>query len=163
MNLPAIPKSMVIIGAGAVGVEFASIFHRFGTEVTLLEMLPHAVPLEDEEISAELEKSFRKQRIALHTEARVVKVTKTAKGSTVEFTGADGKGQKLETETVLVAVGRAPNTAGMGLEKNRVPLERGLVPTNGTMQTHEPGVYANGGNVSARSPASHLGPIQRTV
>src|SRR5438309_8735410 len=70
LNLPAVPKSMVIIGAGAVGVEFASIFDRIGTEVTLLEMLPHAVPLEDEEISTELEKSFRKQRIALYTEAR---------------------------------------------------------------------------------------------
>ena len=163
LNLPAIPKSMVIIGAGAVGVEFASIFHRFGTEVTLLEMLPHAVPLEDEEISAELEKSFRKQRIALHTEARVVKVTKTAKGSTVEFTGADGKGQKLETETVLVAVGRAPNTAGMGLEKTRVQLERGFVRTNGTMQTDEPGVYAIGDIVAASPLLAHVGQMEGIV
>src|SRR3989442_10258857 len=158
MNLPAIPKSMVIIGAGAVGVEFASIFHRFGTEVTLLEMLPHAVPLEDEEISAELEKSFRKQRIALHTEARVVKVTKTAKGSTVEFTGADGKGQKLETETVLVAVGRAPNTAGVGVEENPAPLERGLVRTHRPPHNHEPGGFAPADNRSARAPPAFLRP-----
>ena len=78
LNLPAIPKSMIIIGAGAVGVEFASIFQRFGTKVTVLEMLPRAVPLEDEEISAELEKALKHQGVAIQTQAKVAKVTKTA-------------------------------------------------------------------------------------
>jgi dihydrolipoyl dehydrogenase len=163
LSLAAIPKSMVIIGAGAVGVEFASIFHRFGTEVTLLEMLPHAVPLEDEEISAELEKSFRKQRISLETQARVEKVTKTAKGATIEFAGADGKGRKLETETVLVAVGRAPNTQGIGLEKTRVKLERGFIKTNGYMQTDEPGVYAIGDLVAGSPLLAHVGQMEGIV
>jgi dihydrolipoamide dehydrogenase len=91
LALKAIPSSMVIMGAGAVGVEFASIFHRFGTKVTILEMLPRAVPLEDEEISAELEKSFRRQGIAIETQAKVEKATKTANGVAVSYTGADGK------------------------------------------------------------------------
>jgi dihydrolipoyl dehydrogenase len=163
LSLPAIPKSMVIIGAGAVGVEFASIFHRFGTKVTILEMLPRAVPLEDEEISAELEKSFRKQGIGLHTGARVDKVTKTAKGATVDFTGADGKAQTIEAETVLVAVGRAPNTANIGIEKTRIKLERGFIKTNGHMQTDEPGVYAIGDLVAGSPLLAHVGQMEGIV
>lgn len=157
LSLPAIPKSMVIIGAGAVGVEFASIFHRFGAAVTMLEMLPRAVPLEDEEVAAELEKSFRKQGIAMHTGARVEKVTKTAKGAAVEFTGSDGKAQKIETETVLVAVGRAANTANIGIEKTRIQLEHGFIKTNQHMQTEEPGVYAIGDLVAGSPLLAHVG------
>ena len=163
LNLPAIPKSMVIIGAGAVGVEFASIFQRFGTKVTVLEMLPRAVPLEDEEISAELEKSLKHQGIAIQTQAKVAKVTKTANGVTVEYTVADGKPQTLEAETCLVAVGRAPNTANIGLEKTRVKLERGFVKTNGFMQTDEPGVYAIG-DIVANSPLlAHVASMEGIV
>jgi len=99
LALKAIPRSMVVMGAGAVGVEFASIFHRFGTKVTILEMLPRAVPLEDEEISAELEKSFRRQGIAIETQAKVEKATKTANGVAVSYTGANGKSQTVEAET----------------------------------------------------------------
>ncbi len=151
LNLPAIPKSMVIIGAGAVGVEFASIFQRFGTKVTVLEMLPRAVPLEDEEISAELEKSLKHQGIAIQTQAKVAKVTETASGVTVEYTVGEGKPESIDAETCLVAVGRAPNTANIGLEKTRVKLERGFVKTNGFMQTDEPGIYAIG-DIVANSP-----------
>jgi dihydrolipoamide dehydrogenase len=151
LALNAVPKSMVIMGAGAVGVEFASIFHRFGTKVTILEMLPHAVPLEDEEISAELEKSFRHQGIALETQAKVEKATKTANGVSVSYTRADGKPQAIEAETLLVAVGRSPNTQGVGLEKSRVKLERGFVKVDPYMQTDEPGVYAIG-DIVANSP-----------
>jgi dihydrolipoyl dehydrogenase len=163
LSLPAIPKSMVIIGAGAVGVEFASIFHRFGTSVTILEMLPRAVPLEDEEVSAELEKAFRKQGIGLDTGARLDKVTKTAKGATVDFTGADGKAQKIETETVLVAAGRAPNTGNIGIEKTRIKLERGFVKTNGFMLTDEPGVYAVGDLVAGSPLLAHVGQMEGIV
>jgi dihydrolipoamide dehydrogenase len=163
LNLPAIPKSMVIIGAGAVGVEFASIFQRFGTKVTVLEMLPRAVPLEDEEISAELEKSLKHQGIAIQTQAKVVKVTKTATGITVEYTVADGKPQTLEAETCLVAVGRAPNTANLGLEKTRVKLEHGFVKTNGFLQTDEPGIYAIG-DIVANSPLlAHVASMEGIV
>jgi dihydrolipoamide dehydrogenase len=151
LALNALPKSMVIMGAGAVGVEFASIFHRFGVKVTILEMLPRAVPLEDEEISAELEKSFRRQGIALETQAKVEKADKTANGVAVSFTSTDGKPQTIEAETLLVAVGRSPNTRDVGLEKTRIKLERGFVKVDPNMQTEEPGVYAIG-DIVANSP-----------
>ena len=157
LALKALPKSMVIMGAGAVGVEFASIFHRFGVKVTILEMLPRAVPLEDEEISAELEKSFRRQGIALETQAKVEKAVKTANGVDVSFTRTDGKPQTIEAETLLVAVGRSPNTGDAGLEKTRVKLERGFVKVDPYMQTDEPGVYAIG-DIVANSPLlAHVG------
>jgi dihydrolipoamide dehydrogenase len=163
LNLPAIPKSMVIIGAGAVGVEFASIFQRFGTKVTVLEMLPRAVPLEDEEISAELEKSLKHQGIAIQTQTKVTKVTKTATGVTLEYTVGDGKPQTLEAETCLVAVGRVPNTTNLGLEKTRVKLERGFVKTNGFLQTDEPGIHAIG-DIVANSPLlAHVASMEGIV
>ncbi len=163
LSLKEIPKSMVIIGAGAVGVEFASIFHRFGTKVTVLEMLPRAVPLEDEEISAELEKSFRKQGIVMHLGAKVQKVSKKAKGVSVEFTASDNKAQTIEVETCLVAVGRAPNTQNIGLEKTRAKLERGFVKTNPFMLTDEPGVYAIGDIVAASPLLAHVGEMEGVV
>ena len=163
LSMQAIPKSMIIIGAGAVGVEFASIFERFGTKVTVLEMLPRAVPLEDEEISAELEKAFKRQSIAILTQAKVTKVTRTGAGVTVEFTVADGKPQTLEAETCLVAVGRSPNTANIGLEKTRVQLERGFVKTDGFMQTDEPGVYAIGDIVADSPLLAHVASMEGIV
>lgn len=163
LSLKELPKSMVIIGAGAVGVEFASIYHRFGTKVTVLEMLPHAVPLEDEEISTELEKSFRKQGVAMHLGAKVQKVAKKTKGVSVEFTSSDGKAQTLEAETCLVAVGRAPNTQNIGLERTRIKLERGFVKTNPFMQTDEPGVYAVGDIVAGSPLLAHVGHMEGVV
>lgn len=163
LSLPAIPESMVIIGAGAVGVEFASIFARFGTKVTVLEMLPRAVPLEDEEISAELEKSLKHQGIAMQMQAKVSKVTKTATGVTLEYTVQDGKPQTIEAETCLVAVGRVPNTANIGLEKTRVKLERGFVKTDGFLQTDEPGVYAIGDIVAASPLLAHVASMEGIV
>lgn len=163
LDLKEIPKSLVIIGAGAVGVEFASIFHRFGSKVTVLEMLPRAVPLEDEEISAELDKSFRHQGIALDTQAKVQKVSKTAKGVSVEYAVAEGKPQTLEAESCLVAVGRAPNTQNLGLEKTRVKLERGFVKVNQYMQTEEPGVYAVGDIVAGSPLLAHVGSMEGIV
>ncbi len=163
LSLPAIPKSMVIIGAGAVGVEFASIFERFGAKVTVLEMLPRVVPLEDEEISAELERSLKHQGISIQTQAKVAKVAKTANGLTVEYAVGDAKPQTVEAETCLVAVGRAPNTANIGLEKTRVKLERGFVKTDGFMQTDEPGVYAIG-DIVANSPLlAHVASMEGIV
>jgi dihydrolipoamide dehydrogenase len=163
LALKAIPRSMVVMGAGAVGVEFASIFHRFGTKVTILEMLPRAVPLEDEEISAELEKSFRRQGIAIATQAKVEKAAKTPNGVAVSYTGADGKSQAIEAETLLVAVGRSPNTQDVGLEKTRVKLERGFVKVDPYMQTDEPGVYAIG-DIVANSPLlAHVASMEGIV
>lgn len=163
LELKEIPKSMVIIGAGAVGVEFASIFHRFGTKVTLLEMLARVVPLEDEEISTELDKSFRKQGIAVHTQARVQKVSKGIKGVGVEYAAADGKPHTLEAETLLVAVGRAPNTQGIGLEKTRAKMEKGFIKVDPYMQTDEPGVYAIGDIVAGSPLLAHVGSMEGIV
>lgn len=163
LDLKEVPKSLVIIGAGAVGVEFASIFHRFGTKVTVLEMLPRAVPLEDEEISAELEKSFRSQGIALHTQAKVQKVSKAAQGVSIEYAVGDAKAQTLEADACLVAVGRAPNTQNLGLEKTRVKLERGSIKVGPYMQTDEPGVYAVGDIVAGTPLLAHVGSMQGIV
>lgn len=163
LSLKKVPKSMVIIGSGAVGVEFGSIFKRFGTDVTIIEMLPRIVPLEDEEVSATLEKSFKKQGIAVHTQAKVERVSKTAKGVTVDFTDPQGKAQKLEAETCLVAVGRSPNTQGIGIEKTRVRLERGFVKVDPYMRTDEPGVYAIGDIVAGSPLLAHVGSMEGIV
>ena len=160
LEIKEIPKSMVVVGAGAVGVEFASIFHRFGTKVTILEMLPRAVPLEDEEISAELEKSFRRQGIAVHTQALF---QQSDKGATVEFKTGDGKIQSVEAETLLVAVGRAPNTQNIGLEKTRVATDRGFVKVDGSMQTAEAGVYAIGDIVAGSPQLAHVASMEGLV
>ena len=161
LELKRIPSSMVIIGAGAVGVEFASIYRVFGTEVTLLEMLPRVVPVEDEEISRELERLFKKQKIRVHTGARVEKVV-TSRQVRVEFTAA-GKSQAVEAETVLVAVGRKPNTENMGLEQTRARVERGFIHVNQYQQTEEPGLYAIGDIVAGMPQLAHVGSMQGIV
>ena len=119
LALPQIPKSMVVIGAGAVGVEFGSIFKSFGSDITIVEYLPRVVPNEDEDVSKELARNFRKRGIDTHTGAKVEKVEKTKDGVKVTFTSADGKQVVKEAEKVLVAVGRAPRTANIGLESTK--------------------------------------------
>ncbi|MFQ5818083.1 MAG: dihydrolipoyl dehydrogenase [Terriglobia bacterium] len=155
LELKKVPKSMVVIGAGAVGVEFASIYNTFGTEVTILEMLPRAVPLEDEEISAALEKAFKRRGIRVETEAKVESVKKTAKGASVTYRDTQGKPQTATAETVLVAVGRKPNTEGIGLEKTKAKVERGFVHVNEWMETAEPGLYAIGDIVAGLPQLAH--------
>src|SRR6266404_7914246 len=142
LNLIAVPKSLAIIGAGAVGVEFASIFHRFGCKVTLLEMLPRVVPVEDVEISKELERVFKKQGIRVETGAKVENVRKTGDGVALTMTLAGGKQEELEAEKLLVAVGRKPITDSIGLETTRVELDRGFIKVNQWQETAEPGIYA---------------------
>ncbi|HUI42307.1 MAG TPA: dihydrolipoyl dehydrogenase [Terriglobia bacterium] len=163
LALKAIPKSLAIVGAGAVGLEFASIFSRLGAQVALIEMLPRIAPLEDEEISAELEKSFRKQGIAIHTGAKVEKVAKSERGVLLTVAGGDGKALKIEAQTLLVAVGRAPNTRDIGLENTRIRSERGFISVNGFMQTDEPGVYAVGDIVAASPLLAHVGHAEGIV
>ena len=162
LGLKKIPKSMAIIGAGAVGVEFASIFNRLGTEVTLIEMLPRIVPLEDEEVSAELERAFRKQGIVIHTDAKVQQAN-SGKTASLTFAARDGKTVALEAETLLVAVGRAPNTADVGLDKTRIQVERGFVQVDGFMRTAEPGVYAIGDIVTSSPLLAHVGHAEGIV
>ena len=157
LDLSAPPKSLVVIGAGAVGVEFASIFRSFGTEVTILEFLPRMVPLEDEEISKELARVFRKRGIETQTGAKVETVEKSASGVKVSYTDASGKAQVKEAEKVLVAVGRGPLTGGIGLEKTRIELDRGLVKVNEVQETAEPGIYAIGDIVAGLPQLAHVG------
>ena len=154
--MPQIPKSMVVIGAGAVGVEFGSIFKSFGSEITIVEYLPRLVPNEDEDVSKELARVFRKRGIDTHTGAKVEKVEKTDTGVKVTFTPADGKQVVKEAEKVLVAVGRAPRTAGIGLESTKVQLERGFVRTDEWMQTAEPGIFAIGDIVAGLPQLAHV-------
>jgi dihydrolipoamide dehydrogenase len=163
LNLSAPPKSLIIIGAGAVGVEFASIFRSFGSEVTILEFLPRMVPVEDEEISKELARVFRKRGIETQTGAKVDKVEKTETGVKVSYTDANGKPQVKEAEKVLVAVGRGPLTSGIGLEKTKVELERGSVKVNETQETAEPGVYAIGDIVAGLPQLAHVGAMSGMV
>jgi dihydrolipoamide dehydrogenase len=143
LSLKEIPKSLVIVGAGAVGVEFASIYRSFDCEVTIIEMLPRLVPVEDEEVSKELARVFRKRSINFHTSAKVDKVEKTKAGVAVTIT-AEGKQQKVEAERILIAVGRKPRTENIGLEKTKIKPDREFIKTDSWMQTAEPGVYAVG-------------------
>ncbi|MGB0065846.1 MAG: dihydrolipoyl dehydrogenase [Terracidiphilus sp.] len=163
LNLSAPPKSLIVIGAGAVGVEFASIFRSFGTEVTILEFLPRLVPVEDEEISKELARVFRKRGIETQTGAKVEGVEKTATGVRVTYTDTSGKAQVKEAEKLLVAVGRAPQTDGIGLEKTRVELERGFVKVGETQETAEPGIYAIGDIVAGLPQLAHVGAMSGMV
>jgi dihydrolipoamide dehydrogenase len=163
LELPAIPKSLVVVGAGAVGVEFASIYRSFGSEVTILEMLPRAVPLEDEEISAELMKAFKKRGIRIETEAKVESVKKDAKGATVVFKTKDGKSESLAAEKVLMAVGRRPMTDNTGVDKTAAKLERGFVHTNAYMETAEPKLFAIGDIVAGLPQLAHAASMEGLI
>lgn len=160
LQLPAVPKTLVIVGAGAVGVEFASVFNSFGTQVTVLEMLPRVTPVEDDEISAELEKLLKKKGIQIFTQAKVDTVKKDAQGATVSFTDKAGKAQTVSGEKVLMAVGRRPLTENLGLEKSKAKLERGFVHTGPYMETAEPHLYAIGDIVAGMPQLAHAASME---
>jgi dihydrolipoamide dehydrogenase len=163
LQLPEIPKSLVVIGAGAVGVEFASVFHSFGSEVTILEALPRVVPVEDEEISAELDKIYRKKGINIFTNCAVEAVKKDGKAVTVTFKDKDGKAQSLQAEKLLLAVGRMPMTENCGLEKSKAKIERGFVLVDEFMQTTEPNLYAVGDIVAGLPQLAHAAMMEGIV
>jgi dihydrolipoamide dehydrogenase len=162
LSLKEIPKSLVIVGAGAVGVEFASIFRSFDSEVTILEMLPRLVPVEDEDVSKELARVYRKRAINFHTGAKVEKVEKTKSGIAVTFS-VGGKQEKIEAEKILIAVGRKPRTENIGLEKTQIKPDRGFIKTDSWMQTSEPGVYAIGDIVLGTPQLAHVGAMEGIV
>jgi len=162
LSLKQIPKSLVIVGAGAVGVEFASIYRSFDAQVTLIEMLPRLVPVEDEEVSKELGRVYRKRGIDFYTSAKVDKVEKTKTGVTVTIT-VDGQQKKIEAEKILIAVGRKPRTENIGLEKTKIVADRGFIKTDGWMQTAEPGVYAIGDIVLGTPQLAHVGAMEGLV
>lgn len=162
LSLKEMPKSLVIVGAGAVGVEFASIYRSFGSEVTIVEMLPRLVPVEDEEVSKELARVYRKRGINFHTSAKVEKIDKTKAGVAVTIT-AEGKQQKIEAEKILIAVGRKPRTENVGLEKTKIKPERGFIQVDSWMHTAEPGVYAVGDIVLGSPQLAHVGAMEALV
>ena len=151
-----LPKSVVIIGSGAIGVEFATVWNSYGVDVTIVEMLPHIVPLEDEEISKELEKEFKKRKIKTMVGHKVESVTATATGVQVKVS-AEGKETVLEADQALVAIGFRPNSKGLGLEEVGVKIsERGFVEINEKMQTNVPGIWAIG-DLTGKLMLAHVG------
>ncbi len=138
-----IPKSIIVLGAGAVGCEFASVFNHVGSQTSLVEYMPNILPIEDVDASKELEKQFKRRKIDVYTGTKVEKVEHTATG--VKVTMAVGEEKKtLEAELLLSAVGRAPVTEDIGLNKTGVQLERGFIKVDAMMRTSEPNVYAIG-------------------
>jgi len=154
--LREVPKSLIILGSGAVGVEFASIFRRFGSEVTLIELLPRLVPNEDEAISAELEKSFRKQGIAVQAGTKVSKATASSSGVQVDAEGPDGAALEIQGEYLLVATGRGPVTTGLGVEEAGIRLEHGHVHVDELYRTNVAGISAIGDVVTLGGPHPQL-------
>ena len=151
-----VPKSVVIIGSGAIGVEFATIWRSYGVEVTIVEMLPRLVPLEDEEVSKELKKEFEKRGIKCLVGTKVESVEATDTGVRVK-TSAEGKETTLEAEQALVAIGFRPNSKGFGLEEAGVKIsERGFIEINEKMQTSVPNIWAIG-DVTGKLMLAHVG------
>jgi dihydrolipoamide dehydrogenase len=163
LGLPDVPKTLLVVGAGAVGVEFASLFHSFGSEVTLLEAAPRLVPLEDEDISAELEKSFRRRGVRIFTQAKVEAITPADSGATVVFRDQAGATQTVAAERVLVAVGRSPLTGRLGLESSRVKIDRGYIQVGPYQETDEPGVYAIGDIVAGMPQLAHAASMEGII
>ncbi len=144
IGLKEVPKSIVILGAGAVGVEFGSIFRRYGSEVTIIELLPRLVPIEDEAVSAELEKAFRKQGITVRTGTKVTMAKASADGVDLEAQLPDGKTEKFHGDYLLVATGRGPVTEGLGAEDIGLQIERDYVRVDEHFRTNVPGISAVG-------------------
>jgi dihydrolipoamide dehydrogenase len=143
LELAEIPKSILVLGAGAVGCEFASIFAHVGSEATILEFLPHLLPIEDEDASKELERQFRRRKIGYELSARVTKVEPGGKGVKVTMDTPSGS-KTLEASILLSAVGRSPVTEGLGLEATNIKPDKGFIPVDDFMRTTEPHVYAIG-------------------
>ena len=163
LDIPQPPKSLIIVGAGAVGVEFASIFASFGTEVTIVEFLPRAIPVEDEDLSKELTRLFKKRGIDTNTSCKVESIERTESGVKVKWTTAAGKLIEKEADKVLVAVGRAPRTSGINLESTKIEVDRGFIKVNEAQQTAEPGIHAIGDIVLGLPQLAHVGSMSGIV
>ena len=153
VRIEATPASLIVIGAGAVGMEFADVYGAYGVPVTVLEALPRVLPIEDEEVSALLARVFSRRGMTIRTGVRVQKVSPGKAGLAVEIE-AEGKAERLEAEQVLMAVGRASKTKGLGLEALGVATERGLVTVGPTMETSVKGIFAVG-DMTGRQMLAH--------
>ena len=156
--LSELPSSVVIVGGGAIGVEFAYIYRMYGVEVTVVELLPRLVPNEDEDISAQLERAFKKQRINVLTGAGVTGVQTRPDGVTVNI-DQDGTAKSLECDKVLVAIGVQPNMEGLGLEELSIATEKSGITVDDVFSTNIPGVYAIG-DVTGKMPLAHVASAQ---
>ena len=156
ISLKLVPASIAIMGSGAVGVEFASIFNRFGSDVTIVELLPRLVPVEDEAVSAELEKNFRKQGITSHTGAKVTSAKASGDGVDVEFQKSDGSTEKRRVDYLLVATGRGPVTTGLNAEGVGLQLEKGYIRVDAQYRTNVPGISAIGDVITMGGPHPQL-------
>jgi len=154
--LREVPKSIVVVGSGAVGVEFASIFNRFGSDVTIVELLPRLVPVEDDAISAELEKSFRKLGITSHTGAKVTSAKPGADGVDVEIQLGDGTAKRVRADYVLVATGRGPVTAGLDADRVGLRMEKGYIEVDAMYRTSVRGISAIGDVITISGPHPQL-------
>ncbi|MFW6249990.1 MAG: dihydrolipoyl dehydrogenase [Alkalispirochaetaceae bacterium] len=144
LSLQELPKKLVILGAGAIGMEFAYVMNAFGVEVTVVEMLDSILPLEDGDVVEVVRKEFKKQGITMMTSTKATGLERGKKGLTVTVESSDGKSEKLEADKLLVAVGRAPNTENLGLETVGIKSDRGFIPVGDYYQTSVTGVYAIG-------------------
>ena len=156
IHLSYVPKSIAIMGSGAVGVEFASIFKSYGSEVTVIELLPRLVPGEDEAVSAELERTFKKRGIKVMTGSKVTSAKSGAMGVDLDVQGADGKSQKLSYDLLLVATGRGPVTEGLGAEAIGLEMARGYVVVDALFKTNLPGISAIGDVITMGGPHYQL-------
>lgn len=155
IHLASVPKSIAIMGSGAVGVEFASIFKSYGSEVTVIELLPRLVPGEDEAVSAELERTFKKRGIKALTGSKVTAAKAGPKGVDIEVE-TQGKSQKLSFELLLVATGRGPVTEGLGAEALGIKMDRGYVVVDPLFRTSVPGISAIGDVITMGGPHYQL-------
>jgi dihydrolipoamide dehydrogenase len=161
LTIDRIPKSLIVLGAGAVGCEFASVFNHMGSQVSLVEYMPNLLPIEDLDASKELEKHFKKRKIDLHTGAKVEKVENTATGVRVTMT-VGTESRTLEAEILLSAVGRSPVTEDIGLDKTSIKTERGFIKVDSMMRTSEPNVYAVG-DVIPTPMLAHVGSAEAVL
>ncbi len=158
LQLTKAPQSLVVVGAGAIGMEFAHVFHSYGATVTVVEMLPNVLPLEDEEVSKEVEKQLNRGGIKTRTGTRVEKIETNSEGVTLTLS-KDGKTETLQAEKALIAIGVAPNSENLGLEAVGVQTERGFIQVNDKMQTNVAGIYAIG-DVTGKFPLAHVASAQ---
>jgi dihydrolipoamide dehydrogenase len=156
IGLREVPKTFVVMGSGAVGVEFASIFNRFGSDVTIVELLPRLVPIEDEAVSAELAKSFRKQGITAHTAAKVTSAKVTGDAVDVSIQLGDGSVEQIRADYLLVATGRGPVTTGLNAEGVGLQMEKGYIKVDTMYRTSVPGISAIGDVITIDGPHPQL-------
>ncbi len=161
LEMTELPKDIIVVGAGAIGVEFASIWRTYGVNITIVEMLPAVVPVEDADISNELGKALKKQKIELRLDSRVEKVDISGQQIAVTIS-KDGQSETLKADKVLMAIGVAPNSENLGLESAGVKTERGAIVIDDRMATNVPGIYAIG-DVTGKMALAHVASAQGII